>query len=178
MGGADGEIPAAGTGTESILSVSPTIRVPRRLATRVEVHRRRGCRQVQAPFPPGVWQMGPTGTPNLFKQALAELTLSQDIPSDRVVFRLEPFESGPAKEIVLAPAAGHKLEVEVANLPTTPVVCKTSSDANNLTHFAAFYQLLASPPATAPVPASVRANCPGCAHEGEIIYCPPVEYQP
>ena len=127
------------------------------------------------PFHQVVWQIGDSGTtPEPFKQALGELRVSQTIPSERVVFRLEPFDGAPSSDIVLIRTDSVNLEVEIANLPRQ-VVCTSSSHANNLAHFVAFYELLATPPTSKPVP-SCQTNCPGCGHQGEPIYCPPADY--
>jgi hypothetical protein len=170
-------IPAAGSGRINPQCLANDPRQAK-VASRVRFTGGEVAAKFKPPFHQVVWQFGPAGSENLFKQALAEVTLSEEIPTDRIVFRLEPFEEGAAREIVLSPSTGVNLEIELANLPTTPVVCNTSADARNLTHFAAFYQLLASAPSSTPVPSCEGANCPGCPHEGEVVYCPPTEYQP
>jgi hypothetical protein len=123
-----------------------------------------------------VFEFGATDSPNLFKQALAELSLSQTIASDKVTLRLEPFDgSGPAKDIVLAPTPNGDLEVVIENMPSPQLGCKTHEEANTLSHFAAFYQLLAEPPGTTPIP-TCRENCPNCPSQDEVVYCPPTGY--
>lgn len=168
------KIPGAGAGriNPQCLADDPA---PAKVASRVRFTGGELAARFTPPFHQVVWQIGSTGA-NPFTQALGEVTLSQTIPADRVVFRLEPFSPGPSKDIVLAPSTGVNLEVEVANRPGS-VTCNSASEANNLAHFAAFYQLLADPATATPIP-SCYSNCPGCPAAGEVVYCPPADFQP
>ena len=168
-------IPAAGSGriNPQCLEANPTVA---KVASRVRFNGGEIAAKFRPPFHQVVFEFGDSDSPNLFKQALAELSLSQTITSDKVIFRLEPFDgSGPAQDIVLAPSPNGDLEVVIENLPSPQHGCKTHEEANTLSHFAAFYQLLAEPPGTAPIP-TCRENCPGCPSESEVVYCPPTGY--
>jgi hypothetical protein len=169
------KIPGAGAGRINPQCLADDPRAAR-VASRVRFTGGEVAARFKPPFHQVVWQIGQSGASNPFKQALGELTLSQTIPADRVVFRLEPFDPGPSKDIVLAPSTGVNLEVEVANLPGH-VDCSSASEANNLAHFAAFYELLAEPASAKPIP-SCQSNCPSCPAAGEIVYCPPADYAP
>src|SRR5262245_17654059 len=168
------KIPGAGTGTINphCLDDDPS---PFNVSSRVRFNGGEFAARFRNPFHGVVWQFAGSGTSQAFRQALGELTYSQVIQASNVVFKLEPFQAGPPREIILAATTGANLEVEIGNRPTMEA-CNNPSDANNLAHFAAFYQLL-SPAATAtPIPAC-QSNCPGCPAGGEIVYCPPADYQ-
>ena len=132
------------------------------------------------PFHQVMFRVSSPGAPAPFEQALGELHLSQRLPSDTVSFALEPFAGGATRQIVLK-ATGGNMDVLIKNLPSH-VKCATDADVQTLTHFGAFYQLLAPPSQAAGGPVPVCAQ-PGCqlrcvGHEDEPIYCPPTEFEP
>jgi hypothetical protein len=168
-------IPAAGTGQINPACLAPDPRTAK-VASRVQFKDGQVAARFEPPFHGVVWQIGETPS-NPFRQALAELTIDKITTSGPVVFRLEPFPSGPDQDIILAPSTGAKLELEIANL-TESEHCMSASEGNNLAHFAAFYQLLAVPPSSPPpIPSCQDGNCPGCP-SNEVVYCPPADYNP
>lgn len=170
------KIPGVGSGSVNPLCLAADPRSAK-VASRVRFNGGAVDARFKPPFHQVVFEFGDAGSPNLFKQAIAELSLAQTIPSDRVIFRLQSFDNpGSAQDIVLLPESGGKLEVVVANLPSPPLMCTNPADGNVLTHFAAFYQLLAQQPPTPHVPTCRGANCPGCPAGGEVVYCPPADY--
>ena len=169
-------IPGAGAGRINPGCLAPDPR-PAKIASRVRFNGGEVAARFKPPFHQVIWQIGQGGPPSPFRQALGELKLSQMISTDRVIFRLEPFVPGPGKEIVLAPGTGANLEVEIQNQSTDSSCYGDDAKANNLHHFAAFYQLLAQPATATPIPVC-QTNCPGCPLQSEPIYCPPADYAP
>jgi hypothetical protein len=135
-----------------------------------------------------IWRISSPGAPPL-EQALAELRLIVAIPSEKVIFNLEPFNGDPPKRIVLKPKSD-VIAVGISNAPDPKhVECKEPKHARELTHFSAFYQLLAPPLATGPVPICVEPctlTCPPPpppnqregSGQAEIVFCPPAVYRP
>ena len=173
------KIPAAGSGKINPVCLADDPR-PAKVASRVRFNGGDISSKFSPKFLKTVWQIGPAGTPPPFKQALSELSIFSRIPPGPVSFRLDPFDSGlprPA-DIKLVPTNGVNLEIEIANLPSPPVGCTSSQETANLAHFAAYYQLLATPSTSSPIPSCTGLpNCPICPASGEIIYCPPAEFQ-
>jgi hypothetical protein len=128
------------------------------------------------PFHEVAFRVAAGGESNPFEQALGELHLSQPL-SDTVTFALEPFAGGAVRQIILRPQ-GNNLDVQIKNLPAQ-VKCTTDEEVRTLSHFAAFYQLLATPSSSSPVPVCADTPCQlRCVgHEDEPIYCPPTEFQ-
>jgi hypothetical protein len=170
------KIPGVGSGSVNPLCLADDPS-PAKVASRVSFNGGEVAARFKPPFHQIVFEFGPTGSPNLFRQALGELSVSQTISSDTVVFRLQRFDrSGNPQDIVLTPTSGGELEVAVENKPSPEPPCDKHETGNVLTHFLAFYQLLAEPPAT-PLPPTCRAkNCRGCPSSTEVVYCPPADY--
>jgi hypothetical protein len=128
------------------------------------------------PFHEVAFRVAADGESNPFEQALGELHLSHQL-SDTVTFALEPFAGGTVRQIILRPQ-GNNLDVQIKNLPAQ-VKCTTDEEVRTLSHFAAFYQLLATPSSSSPVPVCADTPCQlRCVgHEDEPIYCPPTEFQ-
>jgi len=109
-----------------------------------------------------------------YEQALGEGQLADQITGDRVVFSLEPFSGGSSKLIVLKADGANNLTVGLRNAANHQ--CSSLSEVRNLTHFAAYYELLdgADKPATAAraIPVASGTTLPTCKSEDEFIHCP------
>ena len=125
------------------------------------------------------WRVTSPNVSTPYEQALGELELYQEWPSETVTFSLEPFTGGQARQVVLR-AQGNKLLVRILNEPEQ-LMCASDADARNLKHFAAFYQLLAPPNQAQDGPTPVcpepecQLRCVG--DQGEPIYCPPASFE-
>lgn len=128
------------------------------------------------PYHQVIFQITSPGVTTPYEQALGQLLLSDTLASGPVSFTLDPFGGGTSRQIVLNPT-GANLDVTIKNLPDT-VSCTSTSDVQTLSHFAAFYQLLATASSSAPVPVCAPPCQLTCdPQEDEPIYCPPTEYQ-
>jgi hypothetical protein len=133
-----------------------------------------------------IWRISSPGAPPL-EQALAELRLMVAIQSEKVIFNLVPFNGDPIKQIVLKPKSD-AIAVGISNAPDPKhVECKEPKDVRELTHFSAFYQLLAPPLATGPVPICVEPCTLACppppppkplkgSGQAEVVFCPAAMY--
>jgi hypothetical protein len=170
-------IAAAGSGTINPVCLADDPR-PGKIAASARFTGGKLKARFTAPFHQVSWRVSSPGEPTPFEQALGELGLSQPLSSGTVTFALEPFGGGAARQIVLHPQ-GNNLDVKIKNLPKE-VKCSKDEDAQKLLHFAAFYQLLATPSSSSPVPICAdtpcQVHCKG-PQEDEPIYCPPTEFQ-
>jgi hypothetical protein len=150
---------------------------PAKVASRVRFNGGEVTARFRQPFHQVIFEFGPQGSPTLFKQTLAELSLSQTIPPGQVTFRLAKFDDpASTQDIVLVPSSGGDLEVVVENKPSPEHKCTSHQETSTLTHFAAFYQLLEQEPATKHIPTCRETNCPQCPSQTEVVYCPPADY--
>lgn len=171
-------IPAAGKGRidPKLMAESP---LAGKVAARLRFTTGQASARFDSPFQNVVWRIASPGS-SAVERAIGQLRLTIPVTTDSVTFNLEPLDGGPLKRVVLAPSPTGDTLVAFRNVPEKHKC--VDSEVRNLTHFAAFYELLApedqsgqTPFPVCPEPAC-QLRCVGLG--GEPVYCPTSEYDP